>query len=323
MNENFRETRDNPIEMFIDHVMAEKNASMNTALAYTVDLRQFFEFLRAAKLWGGDDNENLATIDTGAVRAFMGSLHRRGLSPGAMERKLSTLRAFFLYLNRIGITGDNPARGVSLPSKPKKTPDFLTPDEVTALVESEAGDDGGGLKKTRDKAIIELLYATGVRVSELVSLSVEDIDFDRKVVTVLGKGGKRRQVPFGAKAEAALRALLEADVERKPDKSGIPVFVNRLGGRLTARSVHSIVRERARRIGMGRPVAPHRLRHTFATHMLDCGADLRAIQEMLGHSSLSTTQKYTHVGLRQLMKVYDEAHPRAVMDKTKKEDSED
>jgi len=306
------------IEMFLDRMTAERNASSHTVRAYAADLRQFFQFLRGIRIWGEDsENKDFSAIDQGLVRLFMGSLHKRGLSPVTMERKLSTLRAFFRFLNQVDVIRQNPAKSVSSPSKPKTTPDFLTPDEVTALVESPNGSDA---KSLRDKAILELFYATGARVSELASLSVEDIDFDRKVITIHGKGGKDRVTPFGSRAEKALRAHLAIQGGEGSDKLGVPVFTNRSAKRLSVRSIYSVVRDRAGKVGIDRPVAPHKLRHTFATHMLDGGANLRDIQEMMGHSSLSTTQKYTHVGLRRLMRVYDAAHPRASL-KNEKSDN--
>lgn len=297
------------VKMFLDRMMAEKNISSHTILAYTLDLGQFFDFLRGIGAWGEESGRGaLAAIDHTLVRAFSGTLHEKGLSPATMERKLSTLRAFFQYLNQVDILKGNPARGVSLPAKPKRTPDFLTRGEALALL-----DDGGGPgpSAARDRVILELFYATGARASELASLSVEDVDLGGGFLTLRGKGNKKRIVPFGHPAWQALRDLLSSPLQRKSDALGLPVFINARGGRLSVRSIHSIVKKRARRAGLGRPVAPHKLRHTFATHLLDGGADLRVIQEMLGHASLSTTQKYTHVGLGRLMEVYDAAHPRA------------
>ncbi len=299
------------IELFLDHMTVEKNASPNTLRAYAVDLRQFFAFLRETGFWGDSSTQKkLASINSTQIRKFLVSLHKRRLAPGAIERKLSTLRSFFQSLNLRGVVKSNPAREVPAPSKPKTTPDFLTPDEVFALL------DAPSLKlNLRDKTILELLYATGARASEVASLSIQDIDFDRKLVTIHGKGGKDRVVPFGSRAGSLLLRLLEQNPQAKSDTHGTPVFFNRWQKRLSVRSIHSIVKARAISSGMDRPVAPHKLRHTFATHLLDNGADLRAIQEMLGHSNLSTTQKYTHVSLKRLMKVYDDAHPRALLKK--------
>lgn len=303
------------IENFIGYMRTERGASTHTIRAYKTDLSQFFKFLRGLNDWGdGSDIVQLKKIDRTLVRAFMGTLYQRKYSPASMERKLSTLRAFFKRLVQTGLIDHNPGREVDLPSKPKTLPDFLTEDEAAALMEAPVE---GLSSSDRDRAILELLYATGMRASEMASLSVEDIDFDRRFITVKGKGKKERLVPFGLKAGRALRRLLDKTRKRAADRRGAPVFLNRAAKRLSVRSIHSIVKKYARLIGMNRPVAPHRLRHTFATHLLDGGADLRAIQEMLGHSSLSTTQKYTHVSLSRLMQVYDDAHPRALISNKK------
>jgi len=297
------------VEMFTDYMYAEKNASSHTIKAYKSDLRQFFDFLRKIEVWNeASTQQQLASLDRSHVRSFMGSFYHQNYSPGAMERKLSSLRSFFRYLVRTGVTNHNPAKDVDLPSKPGTLPDFLTSGEVTALVESPEGD---GATNARDLAILELFYATGIRVSEMHSLSVEDIDFDRKFITVKGKGKKERLVPFGLKAQKAISDLFRYPHAPCADALGTPVFLNSRSRRISVRSIRSIVGKQARKAGMNRPVSPHRLRHTFATHMLDGGADLRAIQEMLGHSSLSTTQKYIHISLQKLLKVYDGAHPRA------------
>ena len=302
------------IGLFLDRMVAEKNSSSHTLRAYTLDLCQFFDFLRERGFWDDTRGRNdVSSLQQTHLRAFATMVFGRKVSAGTLERKLSTLRSFFAYLQRIGVMGHNPARNIPLPSKPAITPDFLTPDEVFALVENPKGDDSASL---RDKAILELFYATGMRASEMESLSVKDIDWANGFITVLGKGKKERLVPFGEKAGSALKKALEETRYRRTDKLGVPVFLNKSGHRLTVRSIHSVVKRWGIKSGLDRPVAPHKLRHTFATHLLDNGADLRMIQEMLGHSSLSTTQKYTHVGLKQLMKVYDDAHPRALKAKT-------
>jgi integrase/recombinase XerC len=295
------------VEMFLDHVSAEKNGTTETIRAYEVDLRQFFADLRRRALWGDAGNiARLASLTPADIRKFITATRAAAnLSASTIERKLSTIRAFYRYFNQIGVIDTNPARQVSLPTKPKKNPDFLTADEISALL------DGKEAKSLRDRAILELFYATGLRASEVAALSVADIDFGRGFVKARGKGKKERLVPFGGKAEAALRNLLADEAKRIDDRLGTPLFPNKTGGRLSVRSIHAVVKRSARKAGLARPVAPHRLRHSFATHLLDGGADLRSIQEMMGHASLSTTQKYTHVGLSQLMRVYDDAHPHA------------
>jgi len=290
---------------FTKSLMAENDASSHTLKAYQGDLRQFFGFGARSSLFTLDpaDPRPFTHISRGHIRSFAVYLNQLRLGPATMERKLSTLRSFFRFLQRHGQVDKNPASQVDLPSKPKKQPEFLTVDEAFALIHSaEKPDDPNGI---RDLAILELFYATGMRVSELSSLSVGDIDLSRGTIKVKGKGKKERLCPVGGAAEKALGPLI---VGIAPDRA---VFLNKSGGRLSVRSIHSIVKRHARQAGLGRPVGPHRLRHSFATHLLEGGADLRAIQEMLGHSSLSTTQKYTHVNLKKLMEVYDNAHPRA------------
>jgi integrase/recombinase XerC len=220
-----------------------------------------------------------------------------------VARKLAALRSWFRFLVRRGVLAKNAAREVRSPRLPKKLVAFLPIDEATALVEAKAV---GGGARARDVAVLELLYATGLRVSELVGLDLDAVDRSARTVRVLGKGRKERIVPFGGQAARALEAYLG----RRAESRG-PLFLNRRGGRLTVRAIHTIVRRSAAAAGITRRVSPHTLRHTFATHLLDAGADLRAIQEFLGHSRLSTTQRYTHVAADQLMKVYDAAHPRA------------
>lgn len=298
------------VDLFMDHLAAEKDASPHTMRAYTRDLADFFGFLRGMGAWSDASVEaDLGSIERRHIKAYVAYLYNRKYSPASMERKLSTLRAFFRHFLRRGTVERNPATQLALPKKPKSLPDFLTIDETFAYLDTPAG--AMGSSAARDAAIIELFYATGMRASEMEALSVENIDFDRGFITVRGKGKKERLAPFGSKAENALRALLDGRGKVEPDRLGVPVFLNRDSKRLSVRSIHSIVKKRAVAAGVGRPVAPHKLRHTFATHLLEGGADLRSIQEMLGHSSLSTTQKYTHVSLSALMRVYDDAHPRA------------
>jgi len=216
-----------------------------------------------------------------------------------VARKLAAIRSWFRFLRRRGVIAENPAQQIRGPRLPRKLASFLPIDETVALMDNR---DPGAT--ARDRAIVELLYASGLRVSELVGLDVRDVDLAELTVRVLGKGSKERIVPFGDAAAGALRGYLG------PRGSGA-VFLNRRGGRLTVRSVHTIVRRQARAARITRKVTPHTLRHTFATHLLDSGADLRMIQELLGHSRLSTTQRYTHVGSDQLLRIYDAAHPRA------------
>ena len=286
-----------PLAAFLRHLAVERNASAHTLRSYRSDLTDFQRFLADRGIAG------VAAADSRAVRAWLADLHGRGLDPASIGRKLAALRSCGRFLVRRGVIERNHAREVRGPRPPRKLVSFLPIDEATQLVEGRAV---AGASRPRDVAILELLYASGLRVSELSGLDLDALDRTDRAVRVLGKGRKERIVPFGDKAALALDAWL---AERGPQPG--PVFVNTRGRRLGVRSIYTIVRRSARAAGITRPVSPHTLRHTFATHLLDRGADLRMIQELLGHSRLSTTQRYTHVASDQLMKTYDRAHPRA------------
>ena len=286
-----------PLAAFLRHLSVERNASAHTLRSYRSDLTDFQRFLTERGIAG------LATFDSRAVRAWLVDLHARGLDPASIGRKLAALRSCGRFLVRRGVIERNHAREVRAPRQPRKLASALPIDEATQLVEGRAV---GGASRPRDVAILELLYASGLRVSELSGLDLEELDRSERAVRVLGKGRKERMVPYGEQAARALEEWLGARGEQPG-----PLFTNARGRRLTVRSIYTIVRRSARAAGITRPVSPHTLRHTFATHLLDAGADLRMIQELLGHSRLSTTQRYTHVAADQLMKVYDRAHPRA------------
>jgi len=286
-----------PLEAFLRHLALEKGASPHTLRSYRTDLLEFTRrgVADASSAW-------LRAVDARAVRAYLAHLHGRGLDAVSVARKLASLRSWFRFLVRRGVLERNVAREIRGPRLPRKLASFLPIDEATSLVEGRAI---GGAERRRDVALLEFLYATGLRVSEAAGLDVSGLDRAQQTVRVLGKGGKERIVPYGRRAATALEAYLAERAERGP------LFTSRRGRRLTVRSIHSIVKRSAAASGITRRVSPHTLRHTFATHLLDAGADLRAIQELLGHSRLSTTQRYTHVGSDQLMRVYDAAHPRA------------
>ncbi len=287
-----------PLVAFLRHLASEQDASPHTLRSYRADLLEFVQHA------GHDERgEWLAAVDTRTVRAFLVRLHERGLDAVTIARKLAAVRSWFRFLVRRGVLERNVAREVRGPRTPKKLVSFLPVDEAAVLMDARPA---GGPERPRDAAVLELLYASGLRVSELAGLDLDDVDRARQTVRVLGKGRKERIVPYGGRAASALAAHLAS----RGDDRG-PLFANRRGGRLTVRSIHSIVRRRALACGITRRVSPHTLRHTFATHLLDAGADLRMIQELLGHSRLSTTQRYTHVGTDQLMRTYDAAHPRA------------
>jgi integrase/recombinase XerC len=285
-----------PVTAFLRYLEVEKNASPHTLRSYRADLVDFEAQLAA-------QSGTPETADVRAVRGWLAALHRRGLDPTSVARKLAAVRSFYRFLVRRGVVERNPAREVRGPRPARKLVGFLPIDETDALVGARAL---AGSARERDVAILEMLYATGLRVSELAGLDLESVDRDARTVRVLGKGRKERIVPYGV---AAARAL-EAYLGRRATRSG-PVFTRVRGGRLGVRSIRAVVGRAAAAAGVTRRVTPHTLRHTFATHLLDAGADLRVIQELLGHSRLSTTQRYTHVGADQLMKVYDAAHPRS------------
>ena len=291
-----------PLASFLGSLEVEKHASPHTVKSYRADLEDFLRWRRA-----GSAAEAVQGIAARDVRAFLATLHTRGLDPVSVARKLAAIRSLFRFLRRRGVVADNPAQQVRGPRQARKLVSFLPIDETMAMMDATDGRAAtDGHAPARDAAIVELLYASGLRVSELVGLDLRDLDFAEMTVRVIGKGRKERIVPFGGAAASALREYLDV---RGPGPGA--VFLNRRRGRLTVRSVHTIVRRRARAAGIVRRVSPHTLRHTFATHLLDSGADLRMIQELLGHSRLSTTQRYTHVGSDQLMRIYDAAHPRA------------
>jgi integrase/recombinase XerC len=287
------------IREFLRVLAVERNASPHTLEAYARDLEQFREFLAAT-----DKTGSLTDITHVMIRRWIASLHGSN-ARSTIGRKVAAVRSFMRHFQRIGALANNPAELVSSPKRDKKLPHHLTIDEVTALVTAPKG---SGPLVLRDCAILEILYSSGLRVSELTSLDRGSLDLEQRLVRVTGKGGKERVVPVGSYAVRALAAYLET---RGDIPVYAPLFLNARGGRLTRRGVALIVDRHMLRIAAMRKVSPHSLRHTFATHLLESGADLRAIQELLGHASLSTTQKYTHVSIDRLMEVYDKAHPKA------------
>jgi len=301
------------IQQFIRYLSLEKNASPHTCRCYRKDLEGFQDFLKTSGMYlspsGGVEIEK---ADRMAIRKYMSALHRKN-KKSSIARKISTLRSFYRYLTREQVIASNPAKSVSTPKVEKTLPTALTVDEAFRLMDSpgaipETFSEASKENRLRDRAILELLYSSGLRVSELVGLNLDQVNSDLGIVRVMGKGRKERIVPVGTKALEALKAYVE---ERGVPRGEEPLFTNSSGGRLTTRSVGRLVKKYTRHSGIFRRVSPHSLRHTFATHLLDAGADIREIQEMLGHSSLSTTQKYTHVSMGRLMEVYDKSHPRS------------
>ncbi|HSG39429.1 MAG TPA: tyrosine recombinase XerC [Thermoanaerobaculia bacterium] len=302
------------IHQYLEHIQGERQLSPETLRAYEHDLTMFHEFLCRDFLGKEPDQVRPGDVDPLAVRSFLAAMTRMGLGKRSQGRTLSAVRSLFRYACREGILEANPAQGVKTPKAPKTLPRHLRPGEVESLIEAPSGDSP---RDRRDRAILEVLYAAGLRVSELVGLDWKDIDLSARVLRVLGKGSKERMVPFGRPAAEALRAWMESWEEirgAREDGDGEPVFLNPSGGRLTDRTVRRIIDRWVDAASVARGVHPHTLRHTFATHLLENGADLRAIQELLGHSSLSTTQKYTHLEVERLLSVYRDAHPRARRD---------
>lgn len=290
------------------HLEVEENVSPHTLRGYASDLRQLSTFAARSERCEPADLPCEA-FDQRLVRAFLIDIlaHNRKSSAA---RKLSAVKRLARHLLRKGVLGTDPTAGVSAPRKDQQLPNHLSVDDMFRLIEAP---DAGTPTGLRDRAILEAAYSCGLRVSELVALDWADVDFELGLVRVRGKGRKERVVPIGEKALGALTAYRARLAELCPRLDRVPeaVFLNRRGGRLTARSVARLVDAYTLATGLASKVSPHALRHSFATHLLGAGADLRAIQELLGHASLSTTQKYTHVNLDQLMAVYDKAHPRA------------
>jgi integrase/recombinase XerC len=292
------------IGAFLNYLTYERNVSQNTVEAYRDDLESFLSFLANDYLTMARDQIDLRRLDNLAIRAYLAHLARKKLARSSIARHLSALRSFFKYLMREGMVDANPARTVATPRREKHLPAVLQPAEVSVLIEQPEGD---APLVNRDRAFLELMYASGLRISELVGIDLDDLELRSRLVKVRGKGSKQRIVPFGSKAEEALRAWL-AVREAGPDEQA--VFVNYRGERISARSVRRLFDRYARGASLKAGVSPHTMRHSFATHLLNAGADLRAIQELLGHASLSTTQKYTHLNDWQLIEVYRKAHPR-------------
>ncbi|MFC2005518.1 tyrosine recombinase XerC [Chloroflexota bacterium] len=296
---------------YINYLEAERNASPYTVRNYRTGLlgnsrgieKGFFQFLRLKKI------VTLEEVDNHIIRDYMAWLMEREVGKASIARTLSAIRSFFRYLVREEILTENPAQKVSSPKLDKRLPELLTIEETKQLLEAP---DLSTPQGQRDRALLELLYAAGLRVSELVKLNLEQVDLDTREIRVLGKGSKERMVLMGEPATQALNAYLtQGRTELLDEKKNKALFLNRYGERLTERSVQSLLEEYAIIVGIGRRVHPHMLRHTFATHLLDGGADLRVVQELLGHASLSSTQIYTHVSKSQAKKVYLSAHPMA------------
>ena len=314
---------DDAIRAFVTFLDLERGASRETLRSYQTDLRQFMKFCHSLPHFSSHSIDPVS-VDTLTIRGYLMWLDQKGEKKSSLARKLATLKSFYKFLTKEGWTEVNPAAHVRSPQLGKRLPKVLTKDEANVLMETAVGNP---VVASRDKAILETLYSTGARVSELVGLNWDDVDLETGIARLQGKGKKERIVPIGDLAVDAIqeyrqqlskkvnkgslhKTTIPSKENRKKSNGGFPLFRNNRGGRLSARSVERMVK-RSSQFLQGGAVTPHTLRHSFATHLLDEGADLRAIQEMLGHASLATTQKYTHVATDHLMEVYDRSHPRA------------
>lgn len=288
------------INQFKNYLDSERNYSAHTLRAYGKDLDDFARFLQSKNI-ASDLNE----INDSHIRMYMGLLNTKN-SKSTIERKLASLRAFFDYLQKEKIIKSNPAKLIPTPKKEKKLPVFLSVDEMFRLIDQSVYK---GVRGIRDKAMLELMYSSGIRVGELVNLKLDSLNIEKNELKLLGKGSKQRIVPVGKKAIESLLEYLQKRELLKPKTDN--VFINNRGDKISERSIGRIVKKFAQAASLSKNISPHALRHSFATHLLGSGADLRAIQDMLGHSSLSVTQKYTHTSIERIMEVYDKTHPRS------------
>lgn len=286
------------VDRFLRFLEAEKNASPHTIKNYRSDLIEFFRFL---------GKNSPSDVNYLAIRRFLAHLKEKDFLRATVSRKLACLKSFFKYLTREHLVTANPASGIATPKRERRLPSFLETKEVEHLLEATKGD---SWEIKRDRAILELLYSSGIRVSELVGLDWNDVDLLSGLIKVRGKGKKERIVPIGSCASDAIKGYMSVTTVDSEIRS-FPLFLNRSKTRLTDRSVRRIILKCAKRAALKKGISPHTLRHTFATHLLDRGADLRSVQELLGHAHLSTTQIYTHVSAKRLREAYDQAHPRA------------
>lgn len=297
------------IHDFQTYLKVEKNVSRNTETAYVADLKEFAEFLIDHKYI--HHQEEIINIEPEMIRQYLSRLYFQKVKKVTVNRKVSSLRAFYKYVLRTGKIGKNPAETVQTLKTEKYMPNFLSVDEMLEILKVRQDNSVSGL---RNQAVMEMFYSCGLRLSELVGLDVLDIDFNQKLVKVRGKGRKERIVPVGEPALKSVRQYLDTidaiQTNREKEVFKRPLFLNVRGERITTRSIARIVDQLTEKSGIGRKISPHALRHSFATHLLNAGADLRSIQELLGHESLSTTQKYTAVDINRMMEVYDKAHPR-------------
>lgn len=292
------------IDRFLASMADERNASPHTLRAYAKDLSQLEVFARDRL----EHRPTVAEVDLWLLRAFFADLHARRASPTTAGRKLATFRSFFRFLCREGTLTKNPARSLIGPRKDIRIPNYLQEDEAGALMTAS---DKKTNSSVRDRAILELLYSTGMRCSEIVGLAIEDIDTSNRSLRILGKGRKERWVPFGGQALIAIKAYLLSESRNGTENGSLPLFSGKSGKALSDRTVRRIVTRGLLRANVRTKASTHTLRHSYATHLLQRGGDLRSIQELLGHASLSTTQKYTHVNPKYLLDIYKQTHPKA------------
>jgi len=290
------------LEEFLAYLRHERNASPHTISSYRIDLSQLAQYLEARRV-------RLRAVDNVCLRGFLADLHKKKRSKTSIARKLAAIRSFFQFCLKRGWLEDNPAKVVATPKTERHVPAFLSEDEMGKFLELPEKND---LLGARDRAILELFYAAGIRLSELVGINLEDISLEERMLRVRGKGKKERLVPFGSKAAESVAVYLRLRMAiPKKNLEEQALFLNYRGTRISPRSVERLMAKYIRRTAIRRKLSPHSLRHSFASHLLSRGADLRVIQELLGHESLATTQKYTHLDLKQLLDVYRKSHPRA------------
>ena len=295
------------IARFLRYLTVERNASPLTIKSYREDLVTLADYLQQSR------GSTLAPAEIGPseLREYVAAMHEAGYAKTSVSRRLASMRSFFRFAQREGLSANNPAKPLRNPRPDRKLPHFLTTDEVSRLLEAPAATSSQGL---RDRAILETMYSAGLRVSEAVGLNDQDIDWEGQVVRIRGKGKRERLAPVGSFATRALRRWLEVRKSKDTSSAAKPTFTNRFGNRLTTRSVGRMLEKHIQSTGLDTRTSPHTLRHSFATHLLDRGADIRSVQELLGHKSLVTTQIYTHVSTTGLREVYERAHPRAKKD---------
>ena len=301
---------------FMRYLEIERNLSPKTLTAYRRDMEQFKRFMVDSGLWDKEGFLDVSDVDRKTVRRFLAGIAIKN-KPATVERAAASIRGFYRFLVKEGVIEKNPAALVRTPKKEKRLPKVLTVDELFALIDRplKGPDDFMG---RRNRAIMELLYGSGVRLSELVGLDVDDVDFEERLILIRGKGRKERVVPINQKTSDLFKQVMEERVKWKPgvldEDAKKAMFLSKRGKRISGRQIEKIVEKRVLETGLPKKASPHTLRHSFATHLLDSGMGIRSIQELLGHESLSTTQKYTHTSLAELTKVYDKAHPRAGRD---------